>query len=431
MSELLFDGASDSPADASATLVYPPVALVLLCGISGSGKSTFAARHFAPSQIVSSDACRAMVADDPDDQAASDDAFALLEQIVALRLKRGRFTVVDSTGLRPRFRARLSALARPHRISTFVLALDTPLEEAIRRDAARPERRVGQAVIAAQRPRFESVLARLPDDPLLAGWSVLTPTQQAAVRVERAAAVPPVSCIDVIGDVHGCLPELHDLLGALGYQSGEYGLPEHPERRMLAFVGDLADRGPDSPGVLRLVCDLVAAGRALFVPGNHDDKLFRLLRGARVQRTNGLDRTEFQLDALPAPERQRLRHDVLTLLGGQPPYRIVDDGRLVIAHAGITQKRIGRYDDETVRFTRYGDVRGVAVDGKPIRYDWAQDYRGPALIAYGHTPQETIRFVNNTVNLDGGCVFGGFLAALRYPEREIVTVPARAAYSVR
>jgi protein phosphatase len=68
----------------------------------------------------------------------------------------------------------------------------------------------------------------------------------------------------------------------------------------------------------------------------------------------------------------------------------------------------------------------------PIRHDWAAEREngddGP-LICYGHTPQDEIVFVNNTVNLDGGCVFGGFLAALRFPERERVTVPAERAYA--
>ena len=249
---------------------------------------------------------------------------------------------------------------------------------------------------------------------------------------------------DVIGDVHGCRDELGELWEKLGYVWDEsdsqahdrrvrtFGLPRHPEGRIPVFVGDLADRGPDSPGVLRTATRLVAADAALFVPGNHDDKLFRLLQGRKVQRTHGLDLTEKQLGALPREERAALTGDILAHLATAPPYLVLDGGRLVVAHAGIREDMIGRTDRRVREFTLYGDVRGFEPGtNKPIRHDWAQEYSGSALIAYGHTPQDTLRWINNTVNLDGGCVFGGFLAALRYPERTFVTVPARKAYAQR
>ena len=199
-------------------------------------------------------------------------------------------------------------------------------------------------------------------------------------------------------------------------------------------MGDLTDRGPDSPGVLRFVCDLVAADQALFVPGNHDDKLFRLLQGANVKRTHGLDLTEQQLQALPEAERERLEQDVLSFLAPQPCYLTLAEGKLAVAHAGVRDDMLGKISEFIVHFTRFGDVRGFEQNGMPIRHDWAAEREngdnGP-LICYGHTPQSEIRFVNNTVNLDGGCVFGGFLAALRYPEKELVTVPALQTYAPR
>ena len=131
-------------------------------------------------------------------------------------------------------------------------------------------------------------------------------------------------------------------------------------------------------------------------------------------------------------ERARLRDDILTYLSTAPTHLVLDDGKLVVAHAGIREDLIGQTGGRVREFTLYGDVRGFEPGtNKPIRHDWAAEYHGSALIAYGHTPQDELRWVNNTVNLDGGCVFGGFLAALRYPEREFVSVPALAQYAER
>ena len=112
---------------------------------------------------------------------------------------------------------------------------------------------------------------------------------------------------DVIGDVHGCRAELEQLLDELGYAldrdaAGRPVNAAHPDRRAV-FVGDLVDRGPDSPGVLRLVMGMVAAGTALSVPGNHEDKLLRALRGRNVKRRHGLETTLAQLEAETAEFR--------------------------------------------------------------------------------------------------------------------------------
>lgn len=413
------------------TLTLPPLALVILCGGSGSGKSTWARKHFASSQIVASDNCREAILDDAANQSANDDVFALFHQLIEFRLKHRRFTVADSTALKPKARAGLLALAQKWKVPTIVIAFDVPLDEAKRRDARRERRNVGERVVERHRQQFEQALVELKKEKSLTALHVLTPEQMDLVAVERLKAPTDGMQFDVIGDVHGCLEELHELFAKLGYETGEDGLPRHPEGRMPVFVGDLADRGPDSPGALRLCVDLVAAQAGLFVPGNHDAKLFRMLHGNNVKKTHGLDLTDEQLNALPEAERERLITDILAFLEPQPVYLILDSARLVVAHAGIKEEHIGRYDDTVVRFTRFGDVAGFEENGMPIRRDWAQEYSGSALIAYGHTPQTEIKFVNNTVNLDGGCVFGGFLAAMRYPEREIVTVPARQVYAER
>jgi protein phosphatase len=379
-----------------------------------------------------------MIVDDAATQAINEDTFALLSHWLELRLKHRRFSVVDSTALKPGARENLTALAKKHQVPVFALALDVPVEECIRRDAARSGRQVGERVIRRHHAQFDNAKREIARDKSFAGFHVLTPDQIANVAIEQGVSAANASRFDVIGDVHGCWTELCDLWEALGYRwdkrgsQATFALPVHPDGRVSVFVGDLADRGPDSVRVLQTVTRLVASGEALFAPGNHDDKLFRMLRGNKVTRSHGLDLTEQQIHALPPHERSALEGDVLTYLASQPPYLVLDGGRLVVAHAGIREDMIGRTDGRVREFCLYGDVRGFEPGtNKPIRHDWAREYSGSALIAYGHTPQAELTWVNNTINLDLGCVFGGHLAALRYPERELVTVPARATYADR
>jgi polynucleotide kinase-phosphatase len=225
---------------------------------------------------------------------------------------------------------------------------------------------------------------------------------------------------DVIGDVHGCYDELSALLAALGYVDGL-----HPAGRRLVFVGDYVDRGPKTPDVLRLVMRLEAAGRAICVPGNHDVKLVRKLGGRDVQITHGLAESLAQLGKEP-PE---FRAQVEQFLHGLVSHYVLDDGKLVVAHAGITERYQGRASGRVRSFCLYGDTTGETDEfGLPVRYPWASDYRGKAIVAYGHTPVPAPEWINNTLCLDTGCVFGGRLTALRYPERDLVWVPAAEIY---
>ncbi|AIK96641.1 metallophosphoesterase [Candidatus Odyssella acanthamoebae] len=231
---------------------------------------------------------------------------------------------------------------------------------------------------------------------------------------------------DIIGDVHGCLDELIALLKKLGYSIDlEKGvISKAPPNRILVFVGDLVDRGPDSPGVLRLVREAVLQGKALCVCGNHDDKLKRKLQGKDVQITNGLEVT---LDQLREASPEFLEQ-IISFIDQLPYYLVLDQGRLIICHAGIQKKYIGQYSPKIRAFCLYGRSLGTDEKGQPLRYNWAQDYEGEALVVYGHTVVEESVFLNNTLNLDTGCVFGGRLTALRYPERQIVSVPANRLY---
>ena len=234
---------------------------------------------------------------------------------------------------------------------------------------------------------------------------------------------------DIVGDVHGCIDELRDLLDRLGYQL-DGDIARHPAGRTLAFLGDLNDRGPGSIAVWSIAVASLAAGTALYVPGNHDSKFARYLMGRDVHLTYGLAETVNELLALPPRRRDALGAAIADLLATTPPYRILDRGHLVIAHAGIEEWMIGRVDREISAFCRFGEPTGERSPwGFPIRRDWAASYRGDALVVYGHTPMHAAEWRNNTINIDTGCAFGGTLTALRYPEREIVDVPSHRSYA--
>lgn len=238
---------------------------------------------------------------------------------------------------------------------------------------------------------------------------------------------------DIIGDVHNCADELYELLEKLGYNPLA-SQASSPNGRTLVFVGDLVDRGPNAPAVLRLALDLVESARAIWIKGNHDDKFIRYLSGNPVQIIRGLEKTVEQLHDLPEEEAASIRTRVLTLHRTRQifPYVVLDEGRLVVSHAGIREDMIGRINPEIEAFCKYGDVDKKALKaGKLIRRDWAQDYHGEAWIIYGHTVVDAPRVVNKTVNIDTGCVFGGQLTAYRWPEHECVSVPAKQAYAQR
>ena len=230
---------------------------------------------------------------------------------------------------------------------------------------------------------------------------------------------------DVIGDVHGCVEELRELLARLGYDgAGDTVRP--PRGRTAVFVGDLVDRGPDTPGVLRIAMGLVAAGRGLCVQGNHDAKLLKALRGRPVQRTNGLEESLAQLDREPPAFLAR----VVDFLDGLVSHYVLDDGALVVAHAGLPEHYHGRDSSKVRSFALYGQTTGQLDEyGLPQRLDWGASYGGQAAVVYGHTPIVEPRWVNRTINIDTGCVFGGSLTALRWPEGELVNVPAARLYA--
>jgi protein phosphatase len=397
------------------------LSLVVLVGASGSGKSTFARRHFKPTEIISSDFCRGLVSDDENDQSATKDAFDVLHYIAGKRLAAGRRTVVDATSVQQESRKQLIELARRHDVLPIAIVLDVPEEVCAERNAARTDRAdMPRRVIQRHIRELRRSLRHLEREGfrkvhVLRG---VEDVDDATVVTEKRFndLTHLTGPFDIVGDIHGCASELEALLGKLGYVDGV-----HPEGRTAVFVGDLVDRGPDSPGVLRRVMSMVGSGNALCVPGNHENKYGRFLKGRNVQHTHGLAETIEQMEG----ESEEFRKQVREFIDGLVSHYVLDGGRLVVCHAGLPEKYHGRTSGRVRSHALYGDTTGETDEfGLPVRYPWAEDYRGRAAVVYGHTPVPTATWLNNTICLDTGAVFGGKLTALRWPERELVDVPA-------
>ncbi|MFB8396129.1 polynucleotide kinase-phosphatase [Streptomyces yangpuensis] len=403
------------------TLPVTDLSLVVLIGATGSGKSTFARKHFKPTEVISSDYCRGLVRDDENDQSASRDAFDVLHYIAGKRLAAGRLTVVDATSVQPDARRQLVALAREHDVLPIAIVLDMPEQVCAERNAARPDRAgLPRAVIQRHRRDLRRSLRGLEREGFRKVHVLRSVEEAEAAEVVLEKRFNDLTHLtgpfDIVGDIHGCSSELETLLARLGYEDGV-----HPEGRTAVFVGDLVDRGPDSPGVLRRVMGMVKSGNALCVPGNHENKLGRYLKGSKVRQTHGLAETIEQLSHEP-PE---FVEEVREFIRGLVSHYVLDGGKLVVCHAGLPEKYHGRTSGRVRSHALYGETTGETDEfGLPVRYPWAEDYRGKAAVVYGHTPVPNTAWINNTICLDTGAVFGGRMTALRWPERELVDVPA-------
>ncbi|SDU34173.1 polynucleotide kinase-phosphatase [Jiangella alkaliphila] len=413
-----------------SSIAIPELSLVALVGVSGSGKSTFAARLFGRFEVVSSDFCRGLVADDENDQTVSGDAFDVLYYIAGKRLAGGRLTVVDATNVQREARRQVVDLAKAHDVLPVAIVLDVPESVCLERNRDRPDRDFGPHVVRRQRDQLRRSIKGLAKEGFRQVHVLRSVEEIESATIVRERLYndrrDEHGPFDVIGDVHGCRSELEALLDRLGYvvardDAGRAVDAVHPEGRRVIFLGDLVDRGPDSPGVLRLAMGMTAAGHALAVPGNHEHKLVRALGGKQVKIGHGLAETLEQLEQQP-PE---FRDAVLGWCRDLVSHLVLDDGKLVVAHAGLKEAYHGRASGRVRAFALYGDTTGETDEfGLPVRYPWATEYRGRAMVLYGHTPTPEPEWVNNTMCLDTGCVFGGHLTALRYPEREVVQVPA-------
>jgi protein phosphatase len=410
-------------------LSVPEVSLIALVGPSGSGKSTFAKKHFKPTEVISSDFCRGLVSDDENSLTASGDAFDVLYYIAGKRLAAGKLTVIDATNVQVEDRRKLLRVVREHDYLATAIVFDIPESVCQERNKSRADREFGPHVIRRQRSAMRRSLKSLKREGFRHVYTLSSEEEVDTAVIERnrlwTDRKDELGPFDIIGDIHGCFDELQQLLQKLGYTvSGTDVIP--PEGRRVVFLGDLVDRGPRSPDVLELVMKMVKSGDAICVPGNHDVKLVKKLNGRNVKLTHGLADTMEQLKSRSAEFIEEAR----SFIDGLISHAVLDRGKLVVAHAGMQESYQGRASGRVRSFALFGETDGESDEfGLPIRYDWAAEYRGDATVVYGHTPVPEPVWINRTLNIDTGCVFGGKLTALRYPESEIVQIDARKVYS--
>lgn len=414
-------------------LEIPDFALVVLIGATGSGKSTFAARHFKPTEVISSDYCRGLVSDDETDQSVSADAFELVRAIAEKRLQHRRLTVIDATNVRPADRKAWVQLARRWHALPVAIVVDPGVSVCVDRNNRRADRGFGAQVVQRMVSEVRRGLGGLQKEGFRQVWKLTSEADIDSAVMERRPLWTDrrqdAGPFDIIGDIHGCAAELEQLLIKLGYEvrwfedRGERAVEVTPPAgRKVVFVGDLVDRGPNSPDALRITMSMVAAGSAYAVQGNHERKLGRWLEGRKVTIAHGLQQTIDQLES----ETRGLKEALPAFLESLRSHYWLDGGRLAVAHAGLKEEMIGRGSGAVREFALYGETTGEIDEfGLPVRADWASAYRGKTTVVYGHTPMPEAQWVNNTLCIDTGCVFGGKLTALQWPERTLVEVPAQ------
>jgi len=408
----------------------PELCLVAMIGASGSGKSSFAKKHFKATEVLSSDYFRGLVSDDESDQSATEAAFESLYYICCKRLERGRLTVIDATSVQQFARKKIIDIARSHDMLPVAIVFDMPEDLCIERNRTRPDRNVGPQVVKKHVRDLTRNLRNLQKEGFRYVHILHSQEEVDSVEIVRTKLWndkrDESGPFDIIGDIHGCYDELTELLEKLQYdvdRKSHTAVP--PVGRRAIFLGDLCDRGPANASVLHMVMNMVESGAALCVPGNHDVKLLRKLRGNDVKLTHGLDLTVKELEQEP----QWFIDKTIQFLEGLVSHYVLDQGKLVVSHAGLCEKFHGRSSGRVRGFCLYGDTTGETDEfGLPVRRNWAEEYRGKALVVYGHIPSAQTQSLNNTICIDTGCVFGGKLTSYRYPEGELIEVPAKREY---
>ncbi|MGL5943934.1 MAG: polynucleotide kinase-phosphatase [Waterburya sp.] len=424
-------------------ITFPELSLIILIGASGAGKSTFAQKHFKSTEILSSDYFRGLVADDENDQTATKDAFDVLHYIMAKRLAAGKLTVIDATNVQPKSRKPLLSLAKQYHCFAVAIVFDLPESVCHERNQQRPNRQFGSYVVRNHTRSLKRSLYNLKREGFRFIYKFSSVAEIEAVSVARQPMwtnrKQEHGPFDIIGDVHGCCDELEQLLQQLGYvttasksnSDSFWYFPTyiHPQGRKAIFLGDLVDRGDRILDTLKLVHNMLLADSAVCILGNHENKLMRKLRGKNVKLNHGLEQTMAEIEAIDPEQRNLVTNEINTWLQSLISHYVLDDGKLVVAHAGLRAELQGRGSGYVRNFALYGETTGeIDQFGLPVRYEWANEYRGEAMVVYGHTPVLEAEWLNNTIDIDTGCVFGGKLTALRYPERELVSVKAVKVY---
>lgn len=424
-------------------LTIPELSLVVLIGASGSGKSTFASKHFKSTEILSSDYFRGLVSDDENDQAATEDAFDALHYILTKRLAAGKLTVIDATNVQPESRKPLLNLAKKFHCFAVAIVFNLPESLCHQRNQNRPNRQFGSHVVRNHTRSLKRSLGNLKQEGFRYIYKLSSIEEIEAVEIVRQPLwnnrKQEHGPFDIIGDIHGCCDELEQLLKQLGYVATETNTSSdsfwhfptytHPQGRKAVFLGDLVDRGERILDTLKLVHNMLEVNSAMCILGNHENKLLKQLQGKKVKINHGLEQTIAEIEGIETEKRETAITEIQNFLESLITHYVLDDGKLVVAHAGLREELQGRGSGYVRSFALYGETTGEIDEfGLPVRYEWATEYRGKGMVVYGHTPVLEAEWLNNTIDIDTGCVFGGELTALRYPEKELVSVKAAKVY---
>jgi len=305
-----------------------------------------------------------LVSDDENDQASTKDAFDVLHFIVRKRLALRRLAVVDATNVQQEARKPLVAIAREYHAVAVAIVFRLPEELCRERNRGRPDRDFGAHVVRQQHQQMRRSIRGLEREGFRYIYVLNSPEQVESVQIERQPLWTNLrhehGPFDIIGDVHGCFDELMELLGKLGYDvhgdstDGRSYAVGNPAGRKLVFLGDLVDRGPNSPGVMRLVMSVVRSGAGFCVAGNHDVKLSRALKGRNVQVTHGLAESLEQL----GNESDDFKREVAEFIENLRSHYVLDEERLVVAHAGMKEEMQGRASRVVREFALFGETTG-------------------------------------------------------------------------
>lgn len=408
----------------------PETCVVAMVGASGSGKTTFCKKHFKETEVLSSDYFRSLVSDDETNQWATESAFDSLYYIANKRLQAKRLTVVDATNVKSDSRKEVVKLAEQNNYFPVAIVLNMAERVCIDRNKNREDQNVKASVVRKHCLELKKSIRRLKYEGFKKVFILNNIEEVENVEIIRTKLwsnkKSETGPFDIIGDVHGCFDELCELLEKLNYRVDRVNkIAVPPCGRKAVFLGDLVDRGPKITETLELIMNMVQSNFALCVPGNHDFKLLSKLNGKDIKIRHGLEHTLEQMKKMPDEFNNKVKAFLQSLVS----HYILDNGKLVVAHAGMKEEYQGRSSGKVKDFALFGEKTGeVDEGGLPIRYNWAIDYNGRAKVVYGHTPQENAYEINNTINIDTGCVFGGKLTSYSYPEGKILSVNAYETY---
>ncbi|WP_372369396.1 AAA family ATPase [Candidatus Uabimicrobium sp. HlEnr_7] len=396
--------------------------LIILVGVSGSGKSTFAKKNFSESTRVSTDECRRLICGSHFNQRVSDDAFEVFYTIIDKRLKNGYPTIADSTALKRKYRQRLTKLAEKYKFNTVLVLFDLPLQVCIDQDKKRKNRAVGEQVITRQHKDLQKTKVQLEQEQYdqVIIYNDVEQTHSSHFRythpnVEKNDLGP----FDIISSIDGCYNELQKLLGQLEYQKNHEGIYYHYKRRKIVILGDICTKGPHNIATFQLVYDMCQNNCAYYLPGDECEKLYNYFRNNDTAIQSSLEPMIRELEKLSDHQKSKFVMQFEELYEKSPVYLILADGELVVSHAGILGKWIGQLNKKIQSFCIHGSAH---VD------DWYKNYYGKSHIVYGHPHTETACWKNHTININLNVVCGGQLCALRYPEKQIVAVDANQKY---